>query len=244
MKSLIDENLETLDDLMCGYKVIQYKNGFRFSLDAVLLSHFATIKDNDTVADFCSGSGVVAILVLAHNKPQKVSCIEIQPEYCEIIDRSIAFNSLGNKMEVFCADAEEAAEIFGYESLNCVVCNPPYLKKGTGKTSVNNSLNIARREERITLEGIVRSASKVLKNKGRFSMVHLAERADEIFSLMSQYKLTVKRAQLVQPKESEKPNLILVEGIKNASKGISWLPALIVYKGGDYTETIKDIYGL
>ena len=98
MKSLIDRDHETLDDLMCGYEIIQFKDGFRFSIDAVLLAHFASVKEHDVAADFCSGSGVVAFLVMAHKKPKKVSCVEIQPQYCDLIKRSIAHNSLEEKI--------------------------------------------------------------------------------------------------------------------------------------------------
>ncbi len=244
MKNLIDIELETLDDLMCGYKVIQYKKGFRFSIDAVLLAHFASVKENDEAADFCSGSGVVAFLIMAHKKPAKVSCVEIQPEYCDIIERSIILNELDDKMRVFCSNIEKAHEFFGYESLDFVSCNPPYLKKGTGKESDENTINIARREIKLTLESVIKSASQVLKNKGRFAMVHLAERADEIFMYMNKYKLTVKRAQLVQPRAKDKPNLILVEAIKNSSQTIEWLPTLNVYEGLEYSDEIKDIYGV
>jgi len=244
MKCLIDENIETLDDLLCGYSLIQPKNGFRFSIDAVLLSHFATIRKKDVAVDFCSGSGVVAFLTLAHKQPEKVLCVEIQPSLCDLINRSVVYNALEGKIEVICGDIAKAHEFLEYESVDVVTCNPPYLKLQTGKTSDTESLNIAKREVKMTLEDAVLSASKILKNKGRFSLVHLAQRADELFFLMTKYNLPIKRARLVQPTASTQPNLILAEGVKNAAHGTKWLPTLNIYENGEYSKEIKEIYDI
>jgi tRNA1(Val) A37 N6-methylase TrmN6 len=243
MKSLIDENTETLDDLMCGFSVIQPKTGFRFSLDAVLLAHFAGVKAGDVAADICSGCGVVAFLLLAHKRPGKVFCVEIQPVFCGLITRSAKYNGVEGKIEAVCCDMAKAHEILGYESMDSITCNPPYLKKGIGKASESQSLNIAKREVAMTLETAVESAAKLLKNKGRFAIVHIAERADELFGLMRKYSMHVKRARLVQPDINSAPNLILAEGVKNAASGVKWLPTLNVYEDGRYSKEIREIYG-
>ena len=242
MKSFFNEKEETLDDLMCGLSVIQPKEGFRFSLDSVLLAHFAGVKENDLTADICSGSGVVAFLLLAHKRPKKVFCVEIQPSFCALIKRSAEYNNAGDKIEVICGDVSKAYDLLCRQTVDSVTCNPPYLKNGTGKGSENESLNIAKREVKMTLETAVESAAKILKNKGRFSAVHIAERADELFCLMNKHGLPAKRARLVQPDISSAPSLILAEGVKNAAPGVKWLPALNIYENGQYSKEIKEIY--
>ena len=243
MNSLIDKDHETLDDLLCGYKVIQPKSKFRFSIDAVLLAHFASVKKRDICVDFCSGCGVIAFLLVAHNDISNVTCIEIQQYFADMIERSIKYNSSEDKIKVICDNLENSFKLFGYESVDVVTCNPPYLKKDTGKKSDDTALNISRREVKTDLETVVLSASKILKNKGRFAMVHLADRADEIFSLMIKYNIPVKKAQLVQPNMNSKPNLILVEGVKNAKNSIDWQETLNIYCGHEYSKAIKEIYG-
>ncbi|MCK5130361.1 MAG: methyltransferase [Clostridiales bacterium] len=240
---MIDQNNETIDDLMCGYHIIQHKINFRFSMDAVLLAHFVTIKKNDYVVDFCAGSGVIGLLVAAHHSVKKITSIEIQQSFASLINRSIALNNIQDTMDVICDDLANASILLGYGAADVVTCNPPYLKIQTGKTSINDSINISRREVKTNLEDIFLSATKVLKNKGRFAMIHQAARADEISALMKQYNIPVKRARLIQPNINESPNLILVEGIKNSSTTIKWLPTLHVYHENEYTDEIKEIYG-
>ena len=47
-------------------KIYQFQDGFKFSLDSILLAEFATIKkDDQQIIDLCTGNGVIPIL-LAH----------------------------------------------------------------------------------------------------------------------------------------------------------------------------------
>ena len=60
---------ESFDDLQLdGLKIIQSKDGYKFSTDSVLLANFAKAKASDKYLDLCSGSGVVAILFSWKNK--------------------------------------------------------------------------------------------------------------------------------------------------------------------------------
>ena len=56
---------ETLDDLQNGYYIIQKNDGFRFGIDAVLLSDFAKGVKSKKILDLCTGSGIIPILLSA-----------------------------------------------------------------------------------------------------------------------------------------------------------------------------------
>ena len=63
---------ERLDDLEYeGLKIIQKPNLYCFSSDAVLLANLVKATKNDTIVDFGTGSGVIAILALAKTKANK-----------------------------------------------------------------------------------------------------------------------------------------------------------------------------
>lgn len=66
-----NENLR-LDDLQYkGLKIYQNKDLYCFTSDAVTLANFAKIKKGDKVCDFCSGSGIIAILLSAKMSPAR-----------------------------------------------------------------------------------------------------------------------------------------------------------------------------
>ena len=51
---------ETIDDLQLkNLNLIQKKDGFKFGVDAVLLSDFACIKKKHRVMDLCTGTGII-----------------------------------------------------------------------------------------------------------------------------------------------------------------------------------------
>ena len=55
---------ETLDDLQNGYFIIQNNNGFKFGIDAVILSDFAK-EVSGRVIDLCTGTGIIPLLLAA-----------------------------------------------------------------------------------------------------------------------------------------------------------------------------------
>ncbi|MBQ7373785.1 MAG: methyltransferase [Clostridia bacterium] len=206
---------ETLEDLLIdGLKIIQNKNLYRFSSDAVLLSRFASYKKGDVVADFCAGSGIVGLHYYALNKGVKrVDGYEIQPELADTFQRTIEYNGLQDKVFCFNMPVQEISkEKNDFYSL--VLCNPPYKKKNSGGTNPEGHIAICRHEIAITLEEIISTAYKKLKVGGRFCMCQRVERLTDALSLMRAFKIEPYKLQFVVSGQSQKPYLFLVEGVK------------------------------
>ena len=74
-------------------------------------------------------------------------------------------------------------------------------------------------------------------------MVHRPHRLDEIFALVKQNGMEVKRLRLVYPFIDKEPNMVLVEAIKGAKPMVKPEKPLIIYNvAGEYTEEIKELY--
>lgn len=69
---MIQNNLlenERIDDLQRnGYRIIQNPEKFCFGMDAVLLSGFANVKQQEKALDLGTGTGIIPILLKAKNK--------------------------------------------------------------------------------------------------------------------------------------------------------------------------------
>ncbi|KNY27159.1 tRNA1(Val) (adenine(37)-N6)-methyltransferase [Pseudobacteroides cellulosolvens] len=123
---ILNEN-EAIDDLQYkGLKIIQKKDGFKFGIDAVILSNFLDVKKNDEVIDLGTGTGIIPILVAGKTQAKSVIGLEIQPDMAEMANRSVNLNSLGERVEIVCGDIKESVEHFGSSKFNIVVTNPPY----------------------------------------------------------------------------------------------------------------------
>ena len=64
-KSVVDKTAdETFDTVFDGsLKLVQGRAGYRFSLDAVLLAYFITIRDQEKIADLGTGNGVIPLIL-------------------------------------------------------------------------------------------------------------------------------------------------------------------------------------
>ena len=236
---------ERVDDLQNGFYVIQNPEKFCFGMDAVLLSGFAKIRNNARVLDMGTGTGIIPILLKSREKGTHFTGLEIQKECADMASRSVAYNGLESAIDIVCGDIKEAAEIFGAASFDVVTSNPPYMIGEHGLRNPYMAKAIARHEVLCTLEDVVSQASRVLKDRGHFFMVHRPFRLAEIFQVMMKYKLEPKRMQLVYPYIDREPNMVLIEACKGGNSRITVERPLIVYeKPGEYTKSILEIYGM
>lgn len=234
---------ERLDDLMIhGLKIIQQENEFCFSLDAVLLSHFAFVRQGASVVDLGAGTGVIGFLLIARGAGQVVG-LEISPAMAQMAARSVALNGLTEQMRVIVGDFRQINRLLPGGTAELVVSNPPYRALGGGYINPNDKVARARHEITANLDDVIAAARYLVKYRGRFTMVHLPERMAEILKKMSDAGLEPKRLRLVYPNLSQKPNMLLVEGIRGAKPGLEVLPPLLVYKpDGSYCEEIRAYY--
>ena len=236
---------ERIDDLQRnGYKIIQNEKKFCFGMDAVLLSGFVSVKQGERILDIGTGTGIIPILLEAKTDGEHFTGLEIQEESAEMASRSVALNGLSEKIDIICDDINNAGELFAPGSFDVITTNPPYMIGKHGLTGDNREKAIARHEIYCTLEDIVREGSRLLKDKGRFYMVHRPFRLVEIFNTLTKYRLEPKRLKMVHPFIDKEPNMVLLEALKGGNSRLTVEKPLIVYKEpGVYMDEIYDIYG-
>ena len=236
---------ERVDELQRnGYRIIQKEGAFCFGMDAVLLSGFARVKEGERMLDLGTGTGIIPILLEAKTKGEHFTGLEIQAESVDMARRSVQLNDLSEKISIVEGDIKEAPAIFGKASFDVVTTNPPYMTGSHGLLNPHMPKAIARHEVLCTLEDVIRSASELLEEGGRFYMVHRPFRLAEIMNVMTKYRLEPKRMKLVYPYVEREPNMVLLEGLKGGRSRITVEKPLIVYKEpGKYTDEIYEIYG-
>ena len=236
---------ERIDDLeLNGLKIIQNKNGFCFGMDSVLLSDFAKeIKKNSTILDMGTGTGILGILLSAKTQDTKITGVEIQPEVAQMAQRSVQLNHLEERIDIICEDIKELKKIYETQSVDAIVTNPPYKKKGTGGINENEAKLISRHEITANLEDFISIASYLLKDQGSIYMVHRPERLADIMTSLRKYKLEPKVIKFVHPNQEKEPNLILVKATKNARPFLKVEKPIYIYDlQGNYTKDILEIY--
>lgn len=225
-------------------KIYQDPDYFSFSLDSMLLASFVSIPyKTKNIIDLCSGNAPIPLYLSLRTKANIIG-VEVQTHSYDLAIKSINENSLSNQIKMVNANLKSISDSLGVNMYDVVTCNPPYFKVGSSNINPKDSKAIARHEILATLEDIIFEASKLLKTKGRFAMVHRPDRLTEILELMKKYKISPKRLRLVYPKMNSECNNILIEGIKDGNEnGLRILSPLYVYNNeAKWTDEILKIY--
>ena len=234
---------ERLDDLMrSGRRIIQNTKEFCFSLDAVLLAHFPSLKSRQRVLELGTGTGVIPLIIA--DFVSHVEAVELNEVMVDLAGRNVILNELEEKITVRQGDYRKIRELYPAESFDVVLANPPYRPVAHGQVNALSGVARARHEFTATLEDVVRAARYALRFHGTFAMVHLPERLGEILVSLHAHQMEAKRLQMVQPKAGKAPNMMLVEAVVGANPGgLKVLPPLIVHEAdGGYTKEILEIY--
>jgi tRNA1(Val) A37 N6-methylase TrmN6 len=238
--------MKVINDLLNinNMKIVQDTDYFNFSLDSVLLSNYVEPKKGDKIIDFCSGNCPVPMILTTKTK-SKIYAVEIQKEVYKLGLESININKLDKQIELLNMDVKDVISQFDTDSFDIITCNPPYFKTNEmTKQNDNEIKRIARHEICITLDDIFKVSKKLLKNNGKIIMIHRPERLEEIFKSMKDNIITPKIVQFIYPKEGQNSNMVIIEGRKNARKGIKVLPPIIVHnKNNEYRDEIKKMFG-
>jgi tRNA1Val (adenine37-N6)-methyltransferase len=223
---------ESVDDFMDGrLKLIQSKAGYRFSIDAILLSEFVTIKEGDTVVDLGTGCGIIPLVLLLTRPVRYAVCLEIQEYLAHQSSRNAMINGFSGNMGVIRADIRQPPLRHG--SADAVVCNPPYRKKESGRINPDQQRAIARHEIRASLEDILDAARHILRGKGRLAMIYPVERLVDLMSRMRQHNLEPKRMRIIYPEMGSEAKLAMIEATLGGRSGLKILPPLL--EQGDYS---------
>lgn len=239
---------ERIDALYSQHiQIIQSSKVFSFSLDAVLLAHFAKVPKYGRIYDLCAGNGAVG-LFLASKTQAKVTMVEIQDRLADMAQRSVSLNNLQNRYDVRQQDINDLDIAANHDTTDYITCNPPYFRRHeASKTNPNPYLAIARHELKMTLSDVMRVSSQLLKTNGKLALVYRPDRLDDLLLESAKYHLAVKRLQFIYPKKNtDRPaNMVLLELIKQGRpNGVIVQPPIFEYDGNDYSQEVQTIlYG-
>jgi tRNA1Val (adenine37-N6)-methyltransferase len=233
---------ETLD-VLCSesLKIIQKRNGYRFSIDSILLANFVTLKPGEPLLDIGSGCGIIPFYLCSKGFRNPMVGIEIQEELHLTAMKNKALNDCGN-VSFIRADVRESRDLLRTYGFRVVVSNPPFRARNTGRTSPGRSRLLARSEVTLSLSAFFHLAASIVDLKGRVYTIYPAQRIAEVIAAASDGKLELKRLRFVHPKGAEPSNLFLAEFLKGAGPGATVQAPLYIYTDGDYSNEVKTYY--
>ena len=225
-------------------RCLQPRQGYRFSVDAVLLAHFLTPEPAARILDLGAGCGIVS-LILSHRYPTiSLVALEMQPRLAEIIRRNVAGNDLENRITVIEGDCRRISTLLPTNSFDWVAANPPYYPTASGRHHPETERSQARHEILGGIGEMAQAAAFALKTGGRAAFVYPAAREETLLGVLRENGLAPKRLQRVHPYPEAEAGLVLVEAVKDGSEGLEVLSPFCICqaKGGVYTSEMAGMY--
>jgi len=236
---------ETLDTLGIGeIKIIQKKDGYRYSIDAFLLADFALRHLSGKIAELGTGSGIITHILALKQEIEEIFAVEVQEEFYRRADRSLTLNpATASKIQLLHADIKSLAKRYPPSSFDGIVCNPPYREVGSGRINPEDEKAIARHEIKIKLADILKTSRYLLKNKGKLCMIYPADRLADLIDQLRAYSLEPKRIRFIHSRSSEPAQLLLFLATLSGKKELQVESPLVIYapEGSD-TEEVQAIY--
>ena len=241
--------LETTEDTLLGgrVKLVQPRSGYRVAIDPVLLAASVEAAPGERILDVGAGCGAIGLCLVARLGDVFVQGLDVQPELVALA----AFNARNNGWLDFMSTAQHdiesssiaplLAERLMPESYDQVVTNPPYLPANTGNRPLDRMRALATVESTANLDEWLKFSLNRLKPGGLLTMVHRADRLDEILALLKNRGGDTVIFPL-WPGVGKDAHRVLVRTRKGADGPLRMASGLLLHDGTDkYTSAAEQI---
>ncbi len=238
---------ETLDAIgKDRLTLLQPREGYRFSLDSLLLWGFLRPSPNERWVDLGSGCGILSIALAKVSGVKKVYGLEIQSDLVELAHRNASLNGVEALVTFQVLDIRDASALKHLSSVDAVCTNPPYYPVGTGRLNPHRQKAVARHEIKGTLADFICAGRHLLKRGGLYTTILPSQRFQEAIQLFTSFRFSLSRIRPVHPYREEPANLILIEALKEKKVPSFRLePPLVVYSAPmTYSPEVQKLFSL
>ncbi len=234
----------TSDSLFDGeLTVYQEREGYRFSVDSVLLAGLTRVEAQDRVMDLGTGCGVVSLILCRREPAASYVAIEIQPRLVELAQRNVEHNHMTDRITPLGMDFREVRKHFPAESFDLVVSNPPYRRMHSGRINPNRQRAMARHEICGSVRDVCAAAKHLLSPGGRLTIIYSAERLDHLMSVAHEQGLSPKVLTVIYTNGAGPAKLVHLECRKGAGPQLRIEQPFYIYREeGGYTEAMRRFY--
>jgi tRNA1(Val) A37 N6-methylase TrmN6 len=233
----------TEDSLLDGRLVmLQPKEGFRVSIDPIILASTVPVSSGDRVLDVGTGSGAAALALLAREPWAWVTGIDIQEKMIALANRSAVRNRMQERVNFVLSDVIDGVPDDQVGSFDHVMSNPPFFAHGSGQLPRNKTRALATVESSANLADWVDFMVLALRDGGTITLVHRAEREDELIGLLEHQCGDIAVMGLTSKADGSPQKLIVVQALKGGAGNHLFRRELVLHKADDdYTEEALSI---
>ncbi len=203
---------------------------FKITTDNLSLANFIKIRNKDKLlVEF--GSGLMVIPLLLSTKTNiKMVGIEKDSRASSLSKMTIEANCLNDRIKIINDDISNLDKYFLINSIDIIVCNPPYfLLNNESNVSNKDYLKMARHEGDMTIEMIAHLSKVYLKDGGSLFLIQRVDRLFEVRDVLIENNLAIKEIQFIYHDIDCNSKLVLIEARKSGKEhGLKILKPIIL----------------
>lgn len=188
------------------FTVFHDRCAMKVGTDGVLLGAWADTSNAESALDAGTGTGLIALMIAQKNHLLQIDAIDIDADAVQQAERNASQSPFGTRIEVQQVSLQDFSPKKRYD---IIVSNPPFFN-GSLK-SPDEQRTMARHTDTLLVEDLIASASKLLSNEGKLSVIYPFEYKERLIMLASQYNMHITRVTNVLPTPQSFPKRILME---------------------------------
>jgi len=232
----------TADEFLGGrVRLLQWAEGYRAAVDPVLLAATVPALAGDRVLELGCGAGA-AMLCLAVRVPGlRVDGLEVQPDTAALARRNVDINALADRVAVHEGTILDPPGTLPRGVYDRVMMNPPFHPAGAHTGSPEPGKALSHGEGEAVLGDWVRAALWFLKARGTLTLIHRADRLDEIlFHLRGRFGAVTVFP--LWPKAGMAAKRVLVHARRGVRTPLRLAPGLVLHEAdGRFTPVAEAV---
>ncbi len=215
------------DGLLGGrLRLWQPAQGYRASIDSVLLGAAVPARAGEHLLELGLGSGAAALCLLVRVPGCRITGIELQPELAALARRNAAANGLDPGLEVVEADLRRLPDGLG-RGFDRVFANPPFHDSASPAPDAQRAA--AHHLERGRLADWVGTALRCLRPQGSLTLILRADRLAEVLAAL-EGKAGDTRVLPLWPKPDRPAGRVLLQSRKGGRAPLVLLPGMLLHE--------------
>lgn len=224
-----------------GVRLRQPADGYRAAIDPVLLAAATPALAGDVVADLGCGVASASLCLLYRVPGVRLVGLELQPLLVSLGQENAQLNAVEDRFSVYIGDVRSPPARLAACAFDHVMMNPPFLDPAAARLSQHEARRIAMVEGEAGLTAWMDSALALLRPRGSLTLIHRADRLDEILARLSRDcgHLTVLP---LWPRLGQAAKRVIVQARKGSGAPLRLLPGLALHgEDGTYSAAAEAV---
>lgn len=172
------------------FTIEQDRCAMKIGTDSVLLGAWTMVNNAHSILDIGAGTGVLALMLAQRSSAPIIDALEIDADAFEQCTDNFENSQWADRLFCYHASLLEFTEDID-DTYDLIICNPPFYSENY-KTD-NTARDTARFNDAMPFEHLIFAVSKLLSQKGIFSVIVPFKEERLILNLATNYRLSPNR---------------------------------------------------